>query len=205
MQPQPTMMRFPIPILIVSVLLLASFGGTSALAQSSDWKGACRVTFSGKSTLHPFEGKVDAEPFTVSIQNFDTPAKAKASANVVVKVAKMDTDNEKRDVEMRKSLDAATYPEIRVSVKDLVPEATSPRMNGEVPQPTVIPFQLGLKGKTLSVKGRVSDWSYADDQISCTISFPVSLAAAGIKPPSVLGLVKVKDEISVTARLKLTH
>lgn len=199
------MHSLPLTFLTIPLAFLAWLGEAPVLAQSSDWNGACRVTFSGKSTLHPFEGKVDAEPFTVSIQNFETPATARASASVVVKVAKMDTDNEKRDAEMRKSLDAATYSEIRVSVKDLAPEATNPKMAGELPQPTVIPFQLHIKGKTLSVKGRVSDWSYADNQIRFTISFPVSLAAAGIKPPSVLGLVKVKDEVSVAAKLKLTR
>jgi polyisoprenoid-binding protein YceI len=196
-------MQFRPLVLSVLVVLYSFSVSPSAWGQSSEWKGSCQVSFSGKSTLHDFDGTVEAEPFTVLISNFDTPTKARASSTVLVKAAKMDTGNKKRDVEMRKSLDVDNYPEIRVSVKDLAPEATNPRLDGEVPQPTVIPFVLSLKGKTHRMTARVTGWAYAKDNISCTVTFPVSLAAAGIKPPSVLGLVKVKDEVLVTAKLSL--
>ena len=102
-------------------------------------------------------------------------------------------------------MDVDNFPEITVSVKDLSPEKTSPQIEGAMPQPTVIPFKMSLKGKTHNVTGKVSDWSYTEDKISCTVSFPVSLSAAGIKPPSVLGLVKVDDRIEVAAHLKLSR
>jgi len=191
-----------------SLLLLTGFllpVGGFVSAQSSEWGGTCKVAFAGKSTLHDFDGTVSAEPFTVTITNFENPASADASAEVLVKASKMDTGNKKRDVEMRKSLDLDTYPEISVSVKNLTAEKTNPRTSGAAPEPTVIPFTLKLKGKTHQLTGKVSDWSYADDRITCTVSFPISLSEAGIKPPSVLGLVKVKDGIAVTARLSLAR
>jgi len=177
----------------------------SAFAQSSEWSGTCKVSFAGKSTLHDFEGTVSAEPFSVKIANFDTPTKALATSLVSVKAAKMDTGNAKRDKAMRKCMEVDTFPEITVSVKDLSPELTSPRMEGPMPEPTVIPFKMSLKGKTHDISGKVSDWSYREDKISCTVSFPVSLSAAGIKPPSVLGMVKVEDQIEVAAQLMLSR
>lgn len=199
--------RFLSPSLVSAGLALAlAFAFTfSAFAQSSEWSGTCKVSFAGKSTLHDFEGTVSAEPFSVKVANFDTPAKALATSVVSVKAAKMDTGNEKRDKAMRKCMEVDTYPEITVSVKDLSPELTSPLMAGPMPEPTVIPFKMSLKGKTHDVSGKVSDWSYREDNISCTVSFPVSLSAAGIKPPSVLGMVKVDDRIEVSAKLSLTR
>jgi glutamyl/glutaminyl-tRNA synthetase len=45
---------------------------------------------------------------------------------------------------------------------------------------------------------------YTDDEISCRLTFPVSLAKVGIKPPSVLGIV-IFDGILVEANLSLKH
>ena len=195
----------PSPVFACLALALTSASAISAFAQSSEWSGTCQVHFAGKSTLHDFDGTVTAEPFSVKIANFDTPAQASATSVVSVKAAKMDTGNEKRDKAMRKCMEVDTFPEITVSVKDLSPELTSPRMEGPMPEPTVIPFKMSLKGKTHDVTGKVSDWSYREDKISCTVSFPVSLSAAGIKPPSVLGMVKVDDRIEVAAHLKLSR
>ena len=189
-------------LLITTISLgLAAF----AHADASMWTGTCKVAFSGKSTLHNFAGTVECEEFTVTITDIDNPENAKATSEVTVKAEKMDTANKKRDIAMLKCLDAATYPEIKVSVKDLSAEATQPKWDGAVPQPTVIPFSLLLTGKELQLTGAVSDWTYAEDSISCTVTFPVSLSAAGIKPPSILGLVKVNDEITVQAKLSLAR
>ena len=188
------------------LIAVASLGlADSANAQTSQWSGTCHVTFGGKSTLHDFEGTVDSEPFIVTITGIDNPANAKASSVVTVKADNMDTDNDKRDTEMYKTLDTATYPEIKVSIADLTAAATKPKTGGTFPQPTVIPFTLDIKGKTLPLTGSVSDWTYAEDKISFTVSFPVSLKDADIKPPSVLGLIKVKDEITVQGKLSLTR
>ena len=184
----------------VAFFILTGF----STANSSEWSGRCQVTFAGKSTWHDFEGKVDSEPFTVRISNLEDPAKATASATLIVKVAKMDTENKKRDEAMRKVLDAGSHPVIQVVVKDLVPEKTKPLLDGPVPQPTVIPFILQIKGKKLELTGKISDWSFSSDRISYTIRFPVSLKAAEVKPPSALGLLKVDDRIDVSAKVTLT-
>lgn len=193
-------MSAPPRILALLTLVLL---GLSATGRAEDWKGSCEVTFSGKSTLHDFEGTVSAKPFVVSLDQLEHPAQAHASSRVVVEAAKMDTDNDERDEKMHECMDVKTFPEIVVEVTDLAAADTKPVTGGAVPQPTVIPFVLDLKGKKQKVTGKVSDWKYDGDSISCTVTFPVSLKASNIKPPSVLGIVKVKDEIEVAAHLEL--
>lgn len=184
-------------------LLLAAISDLPSRAQESEWSGACKVRFSGESTLHDFAGTVAAEPFTVTISDLSRPAEATATSRVVVKAAGMNTDNEKRDAEMRKCMDVATHPEIVVAVDNLAVARTRPAADGPVPRPTVVPFKMTLMGKTHEISGQVSDWSYSEKAVSFTVSFPVSLKDSGIKPPNVLGLVKVKDEILVKASLTL--
>lgn len=191
---------------LILLIALIGFCPTHHIqAQNASWSGTCHVTFSGKSTLHDFDGTVDSEPFAVTISDIDHPAKARASAVITVKADNMDTENEKRDAEMRKCLDTAAYPEIQASLTALTAAATQPKTGAAFPQPTVIPFTLAIKGKTLELTGSVTDWSHTEDKISFTLSFPVSLKDADIQPPSVLGVIKVKDEISVKARVSLSR
>lgn len=196
------MKRTTITSLIVTFAVFCA-GSLSAAAQSSNWSGTCAIRFSGKSTLHNFDGKVSAEPFSVQISNPSDLASATASGKVTVKAAKMDTGNKKRDIEMRKCLDVDSYPEIVVTTGELTLNDTKPKSEGGAPRPTIIPFTLALKGKTHHLNASITNWSVTDSEIHCSIAFPVSLSAAGIKPPSVMGLVKVKDEIEVEADLVL--
>ena len=190
--------------IILAALLFTGCAG-NLFSGENDWSGTCRVTFSGKSTLHDFSGTVDAEPFTVSISSASDLANAKASSHVVVKAAGMNSDNKNRDKEMHKCMDVTTHPEILVDLKDLPVSDTKPALDGQVPRPTVIPFTMTLKGKKHQVTGTVSNWSFKGESVDCVVSFPVSLSKSGITPPNVLGLVKVKDEIQVTAKLHLKH
>lgn len=174
-----------------------------AFCQEATWKGTCSVHFNGESTLHDFEGDVAAEPFTVTIAGMADPSTATATSTVVVKAAAMDTGNEKRDIEMHKCMEVTTYPEIVVEMDRLPVADTKPQPDGALPRPTIIPFHMTVMGKEHEVTGKVSDWSYSDEEVAFSVSFPVSLKACGIKPPGVLGVVKVKDEILVKASLKL--
>lgn len=189
-----------------SLTLLAIAGILPALhADDTKWNGTCQIHFSGESTLHDFEGDVTAEPFTVTVSGIDDPANASATSEVTVKAAGMDTGNDKRDAEMHKCMDVTNHPGITVTVDDLAVSETKPAKDGAMPRPTIVPFTMTLMGKSHQITGQVSDWSYTDGDATFSVSFPVSLKACGIKPPGVLGVVKVKDEIQVKAKLHLTR
>jgi len=196
------MKRCPSPKTIAFLLLPLLFT-VPAAAESSTWEGACEVRFAGKATLHDFTGTVTAEPFTAKITHPDDPSRANASARVVVEVDKMDTDNKKRDREMRKTLEAKRFPEIVVTA-DVTMEDLQPRQGANGPEPSVIPCTLTLMGKDHRFTASVSDWSRTADTVRFSVSFPLSLEDLGIEPPTAMGgLVRVKDRIQVSARITL--
>lgn len=191
------------PLLIFTAATLC-FDGKQAFTQDAEqWSGTCDIVFSGKSTLHNFAGSVKAEPFTATISNPGDPSKAGISGRVTVKAAKMDTDNKKRDVKMHEAMEVSTYPDIVAEVTDWALAEAGPAEDGAPPHPAAIPFTLTIKGKKHKLRGTVTDWSSTGNTITCAISFPVSLKASGIVAPSVLGLIKVDDQIQVKAKLIL--
>lgn len=194
-----------IPRTILAIGLALASLTPATFAQSSKWSGTCEAFFSGKSTLHAFDGSVKAKPFVVTVIGIDDPATAKVSGKVTVDAAKMDTGNGKRDAKMHESMDVTNHPTIVADVGALTMAAMQPVEENGVPRPTVLPFTLFLKGKEHQVRGTVANWSYKDDSASFEVSFALSLKAAGIKPPSVVGVVKVQDEIRVTARVNLAR
>ncbi len=190
-----------ISVLVATIIFISSGHAT---AQSSDqWNGSCEITFSGKSTLHNFSGTVKTEPFTVAISDLTQASTAKVSSRVKVKAAKMDTKSAKRDTKMHDVLQVAAFPDIIVDVTKLMASSTKPVLEGNIPRPTVIPFTLTIKGGEQQLIGKVGDWSYSDKRITCTVFFPVSLKTSGLVVPSVLGFIKVQDQILVVAKLTL--
>jgi len=196
-------MKSLLPFLIIATAITC-FSSSHSLAQDSEkWNGTCEILFSGKSTLHDFAGTVNAEPFTVAISNMTDKSTAKASSKVMVKAAKMDTKSKKRDAKMHDVMKVSTFPDIVVDVVNMTPKNTRPVLDGAVPRPTVIPFSLTIKGKKQQITGTVSNWSYTDNIIMCTVSFPVSLKTSGLVVPTVLGFIKVGDQILVRAKMTL--
>jgi len=191
------------PMLILAASIICFKANLTSAQNAEKWHGVCEITFSGKSTLHDFSGTVNAEPFTVSIANMMDSSKASASSKVMVKALKMDTASKKRDAKMHDVMKVSTFTDIVVDVVKLKPDKTKPVFDSAVPRPTIIPFTLTIKGKKQQMTGTVSDWSYAGDIIKCTVSFPVSLKASGIVVPTVLGFIKVDDQILVAAKLTL--
>lgn len=189
------------PAFFLGVMFLCA---ASVVQAQTNWKGSCDITFSGTSTLHKWSGTVSAEPFSVAISGADSPSTAKIAAIVKVKAKKMDTDKEKRDENMYESMKVDTHSEVVVTLpKDMTAASTKPVIEGGIPRPTVIPFTLTLLGKDQQKTGTVSKWKYANGVATFTVSFPVSLKASGIEVPAVLGMIRVGDEVVVTAKVTL--
>ena len=189
-----------IPSIVISLLVM----GKRTVAQDAQaWTGTCQITFSGKSTLHPFSGTVNAEPFSVSITNPSDPTKATARSRVLARASKLNTGNTKRDKKMHQVLAVNSFTDIIVDIGTLTAAATKPGTGGKVLQPTIVPFSLTIRDQTKKIVGQVSDWIYADNKISFRVKFPISLTAFGIKPPSVVGIIKVDDTILIGADLIL--
>lgn len=177
---------------LVTVLVVLCFA-SSALA--TDYHGNCTVAFTGSSTLHDFHGKGKCEPFIVSTTDgvFDMSKPA-------VAVAGMDTANPKRDKKMHEMFDQKNFPLITanagaVNLKDFRKKAgESPKVN----------FKLKIRDIVKPVTGTVSNFVETDSRITADVAFTVSLADYQLKPPSVLGVIKVDDKISVTTSFVIT-
>ncbi len=167
-------------------LILASHSGLwagSALQATAD------IRFRGTSTLHGFDGSLPSPVFSVQLSEKAGTSAMVVNAEVVVQVAELTTDNEKRDRKMRTMLNSDEFPVIKVSVTDApVPEGSS----GEV---TLL---LQIRDRSEPVKAMISDWREENGNISFTLTFSVSLKTFELKPPSFMGVIRVGDEVSVT-------
>ncbi|MCF6311976.1 MAG: YceI family protein [Verrucomicrobiales bacterium] len=190
-------------LFLLTVAILCLTNNQTIAQDDAQWNGSCEVTFFGKSTLHNFTGTVKTEDFTVTLSNLNDVKSAKISSQVTAKAAKMDTKSTNRDAKMHEVLQVTAFPNIEVKLNDLMASNTNPITEANIPRPTIIPFTLTIKGKKQQITGKVSDWAYADDKITCSVSFPVSLKKSKLVVPSVLGFIKVQDEILVVAKLSL--
>ena len=197
-------MKFFKKLLFILPLALSLSFCTQALGQSR-WQGKCDITFTGKSSLHGFTGTVATEPFFASVTNPGNPTKMEVVSSARVIASKMNTKNKKRDARMHESLEIASYPEITVSVD--IPAGSNallkPVLENGANRPTEIPFTMILKGKAQNLVGKVTSWKFDGSVARFSVAFPISLKASGIKVPSVLGMIRVKDRIDVTADVTL--
>lgn len=168
------------------------------LHADESWSGVSDVRFKGYSTLHDFEGTIERVPLQATV----TPGKEGrvVSATSEVPVKRMSTRHEERDQNMMKMFQEATFRVIKVEVnrateRDLRPHGTKPGS---------MPVALTIAGTRGVVTGSVVNLSESDKEVSFDLKFPVSLKAFKLKPPSALiGLVRVKDNVDVTAHVAL--
>jgi len=191
------------PLFWIAACLAAVICQCAPVTAGEKWAGACSITFKGDSTLHDFAGTVAADPFTLTVNDPEDHEKTSLDAKIDVSVAKMDTKEEKRDENLRASLDAARHPVISVVLDHVKIADTRPQWQGRLPKSSVVPFDLKILGKTGKHTGKVTSWNEKSGTVTMVVAFPVSLKAYGIKVPSVLGVIRVKDTIEVEATLTL--
>jgi len=159
---------------------------TSAAAQPSALRGKCTISFSGTSTLHGFEGTAACEPFTLEPVDAGAAKSSQWKTHVRVDVTKMSTDNKARDRNMAKMFDAETYPWIEASFESIQPGPSD-----------TLEFRLTIGKSTNTVVAKITERQEADDELSFSATFKLSLADYALKPPSVFGIIRVGDEVSV--------
>lgn len=159
--------------------------------------GESRVAFDGSSTLHDFSGEtreVTGE-LTVRLSDPATTLEARVSAAA----ATLDTGNGARDRKMHRLLEVEDHPEITFEAAGFLPENVD-REAGTVrgtvdgiltvrgePRRVKVPVTVAAEGMHLTIEGE----------------FPVKLTDYGIRPPRVLGLIRVADEMKVRLKIVL--
>ncbi|WP_038162170.1 YceI family protein [Verrucomicrobium sp. BvORR106] len=165
------------------------------------WAGTSTITFAGTSTLHDWSGTVAAAPFTtlVTLNASNQPESLKAT--VQVKATDMDTQEPKRDENMRKAMKVLEYPLITANL-DAPFSRIIPAPGKE---PATLPFKLSLVGKTHDVTGTISHWELNGDTATFDLDFDLSMKKCGISVPSVLLVIRVGDVVKVHAQVKLVR
>ena len=165
------------------------------------WMGSSEIQFSGTSTLHDWAGKVVAQPFTATVTTDAAGRPTHVDATVQVKVAGMDTAEPDRDKNMRKAMNATSFP----LVTGTIDAPFSQIMDAQTKHPATLPLALELLGRKHNVNARISHWEATDKTSNFDLDFKLSLKECGITVPSVLLVVRVGDTIKLHATVKLVR
>ncbi|GAB4362280.1 MAG: hypothetical protein Kow00128_01900 [Deltaproteobacteria bacterium] len=185
--------------LIRSILLFLFLFPATAVS-AGGFHGECDIRFHGRSTLHDFEGKAPCLPFGAETT---TDASGKASLPVVVveiPVAGMDTGNGSRDEQMRKMFDADRFPRIRGIARDVDIEAVRKAARGGTAE---LDLLLRIREVERPVRAAVTGLREEGNTVRFDLSFPVSRKEFGLKAPSVLFFIRVKDKVLVRGNFRL--
>lgn len=191
-------MKLPSWILCATVsLVFAVNAGATTLS------GDCSIRFFGQSTLHDFEGQVACQPFSMQTEESRLGHKVVQSPVVTVLVSEMVTDNTARDEKMWAMFDQEHFPEITGQFVELDPELALEQLAESENSETSLALDLQIRGVTQRLIAKTREVKISPEQIVIIIEFPLSLASFDLKPPSVLGIIRVADEVRVEVQTTL--
>jgi hypothetical protein len=115
----------------------------------------------------------------------------------------MDTDNSSRDKKMYAMFEQDKYPEIQVLFADLDPDVVLPQLQATGAVPGSLEFDLRIREISQSVRAEIRDLVVTPERILFVMEFPLSLDSFQLKAPSVLGFIRVDDQVRVEASVFL--
>jgi len=190
-------MKYKILASMTLFLLLA----TAAPALTLD--GSCNIRFFGQSTLHGFDGQVACQPFTLSSEGGAEKIGIIRQPVIKVLVGEMDTDNSGRDKKMHAMFEQDKYPQIQGLFADLDADVLLQQLQTEDETPGQLEFDLKIREIKQRVQAATRDLVVTAEQISFTMEFTLSLTSFQLQAPSVLGFIKVDDQVQLEARVFL--
>jgi len=159
-------------------------GGEVSDAHLKSWPATATIRFAATSTLHDFGGELSAQPFTLLISNGNWSAEADVLAG------QMNTANEKRDRSMYQMMDTNNHPRLH----GIVAWTPIPTTVG-----TNVTLNLTIRESKADLPVRVTDWKETAEEIRFHAAWEVSLKQFALKPPSVLGVIRVGDRVKLNA------
>lgn len=155
---------------------------------------ASRISFVGDSTLHKFHGYVS--PIEGTLRVSGTSSDIEMAGAFRVKVADMSTDNRSRDKSMYAMFQNGRFPEIVFQINDVTMDSVATGSQGQINGV----LKIRDKEQPFTV---VTAVEYFKDQLALKGAFTVSLSDFDLKPPSVLGIIKVADPVDVDFEIRL--
>ena len=182
---------------------------TSAQAQGSDvsleLRPGSELSFEGTSTLHAFHCKTSKLQATVQVDAAYSEARLSElrrplkTLEVVIPVKSLTCGNKGLEENMRKTLKADQYPDIRYELSTYQIPSTSLTDNGFTLQ-TI--GKLTVAGKQTTVEIPIKAERLSDGNATATATQSVQMTDFGIKPPVfMLGTLRTGNKISVSFKL----
>ena len=189
---------------LVALFPPISAGEAKAEPVSATIRGACDVAFLVTSTLHDVPGSARCLPFSAVLARDAAGRQVIPSVEVEVPVAGMDTRNRSRDGQMREMFRSERFPRIHASAQDVdVERLRAETGKGREGNPS-IDLLLRIRDRERKVRATASNLKETGGQVTFDLEFPVSLGEFDLKAPSVLGIIRVGDTVSVKANFTLT-
>jgi polyisoprenoid-binding protein YceI len=166
------------------VVLFSAACGLARGAEARQLPAQADIRFQCTSTLHDFEGAVPAQPFVLSLSSSNT-----WSAQAAVVVWQMNTASEGRDRNMWKMFGTNNHPLIRGEVKPSVAP----------PAGTNVTLTLTIRDQKRDLSVQIIGWTEDAEAVRFHAAWDVSLKQYGLKPPTVMGIIRVGDNVHVEA------
>jgi len=174
------------------VVLSSSAGGAKADAPASATiGGGCDVAFLLTSTLHDVSGSARCLPFSTVLARDAAGRQAIPSVEVEVPVAGMDTRNNSRDVQMREMFRSERFPRIHAAAHDVDVERLRVEIRKGREGNASIDLLLRIRDVEQKVRATAGNLKESGERVTFDLEFPVSLGEFDLKPPSVLGIIRV--------------
>ena len=166
--------------------------------------GGCDVAFLVTSTLHDFPGSARCLPFEAVLARDPTGDPVIPSVEVEVPVAGMETRNKSRDGQMREMFRSDRFPRIHAAAHDVnVGKLREEMGKGRVGKAT-LDLVLRIRDVERKVRATASNLKESGERVVFDLDFPVSLREFDLKAPTVLGIVRVGDKVTVKITFILT-
>lgn len=172
-------------------MFFISLSGVATASQQ--WKvvpDKSNVSFLALSTLHEFNGQAHQ-----LFGNFEQRQDL-IKGFVDVSITGLTTDNDARDKEMYKMFDASQYAQIKFSFKNTNISEVLVQHDG------LITFLGDMTIHHISHPVKISSRGWMlGDALVCEGQMPISLKDYDLRPPSILGIIRVKDVVQVQFRI----
>ena len=190
-------------------ILVAGFFPSSAGAAPTEpapatIRGACDVAFLITSTLHDVPGSARCMPFGAVLARDAAGRQVIPTVEVEVPVAGMDTRNTTRDGKMREMFLSERFPRIHAAAHDVDVERLRVETGKGREGVASIDLLLRIRDVERKVRATAGNLKESGERVTFDLEFPVSLGEFNLKPPSVLGIIRVGDKVSVKATFTLT-
>ena len=190
--------------ILVAVLSSTSAGAAPAEPVPATIRGGCDVAFLITSTLHDVPGSARCLPFAAVLARDAASKEVIPSVEVEVPVAGMDTRNRSRDRQMREMFLSERYPRIHAAAQDVDVERLRVETGKGREGNASIDLLLRIRDMERKVRATASNLKESGEKVTFDLEFPVSLEEFDLKAPSVLGIIRVGDKVSVKANFTLT-